>query len=359
MTAQNATKPQPCVVRPANGPRPPSRAPLLILSRYLTGILIGWGTSASITGCATDSGARGGLTADILPSTSDVFHGADTSDTFGQDDVILPDDSQHAADADSLLPIGDPECPDKMVYIPAGSFIMGDIEGNPDAKIQHEVSLDAYCIDIYEVSVADYQKCADQGSCTDIRGYALCLSDAPDRPNSCLPERDAHPVNYVSWNLADQYCTWAKKVLPTEAQWEQAARGSDFRSFPWGEKADCDVANWGHGPIFDDCGYFGPGTPTAPVNSYPDGASFYGLLNMGGNVDEWVSDWYDPAYYESSPSHNPKGPTTGEWRVFRGGSFSGPDFVMLSYWRQSGLGPGIGSQSSGFRCVALPTSTAE
>ncbi|NUN14519.1 MAG: SUMF1/EgtB/PvdO family nonheme iron enzyme [Myxococcales bacterium] len=311
-----------------------------------------------IFGCATDTGARGGLTGDILPITSDVSSDIDIVEPSTSDgivsDVILPEDSENTANGDSSESIGDPECPPNMVYIPSGSFIMGDVEGNPDAKIQHEVTLDAYCIDIYEVSVAEYQKCADANACTDIREYALCLSDAPDRPNSCQPDRKTHPVNYVSWNLANQYCTWARKTLPTEAQWEQAARGNDFRSYPWGETANCEIANWGHGPVFDDCDYLGPTTPTMPVDSYPDGASFYGVLNMGGNVDEWVSDWYDPKYYEVSPPRNPTGPTTGEWRVFRGGSFSGPNFVMLSYWRQAGLGPQIGSQNSGFRCAAPP-----
>jgi formylglycine-generating enzyme required for sulfatase activity len=219
-----------------------------------------------------------------------------------------------------------------MVFVPAGEFSMGSNDGESDEKPVHTVYLDAYYIDEYEVTNAQYRKCVEAGVCSqpsywDDSGY--------NKPNQ--------PVVGVNWNDAKTYCQWAGARLPTEAEWEKAAQGTDGRTYPWGnQSADCSRANYG-GCV---------GRP-AEVGQYPTGASPYGALDMAGNVWEWVADWYAADYYGRSPARNPQGPDSGQYRVLRGGSWSASAYSLRAAYR-GGSDPADRSGSSGFRCAGSP-----
>ena len=221
-----------------------------------------------------------------------------------------------------------------MVYVPQGDFLMGTNDGGSDAKPVHTVYLDAFWIDQTEVTNAMYEKCVTSGSCN-----APHDTKSNTHPYYYNNSRFAnYPVIYVDWSQADAYCKWAGRRLPTEAEWEKAARGTDGRSYPWGEGIDNNMANY----ATDD---------TTAVGSYPGRTSPYGVLDMAGNVWEWVSDWYGSAYYASSPAHNPAGPFSGDSRVLRGGSWSDYNGVSLKtpvrYWYV----PTIADDRFGFRCA--------
>jgi formylglycine-generating enzyme required for sulfatase activity len=226
-----------------------------------------------------------------------------------------------------------------MVRVPAGQFIMGSNEGESDEQPVHIVYLDGFYIDKTEVSNAQYRKCMETGPC--------------DTPEDTIYYDNAdyaqHPVVFVRWNDANAYCQWAGKRLPTEAEWEKAARGTGRWVYPWGNTFDGTKLNFADkNTSFDwsdsnwDDGY----AATAPVGSYPNGASPYEALDMAGNVWEWVADWYDEGYYSQSPGRNPPGPDSGEYRVLRGGSwgnYRGSPTALPA----SGAIPGTGATSSG------------
>jgi formylglycine-generating enzyme required for sulfatase activity len=231
----------------------------------------------------------------------------------------------------------------RMIYMPPGVFIMGSDEGNSDEQPMHTVYLDAFYIDGTEVTNAQYRACVEAGACH-TPGQTTYYDN---------PDYAEHPVVYVSWNDANAYCWWAGRRLPTEAEWEKAARGMDGRVYPWGNTFDgskmnfCDrncPYDWKDASVDD--GY----ADTAPVGSYLAGASPYGALDMAGNVWEWVADWYDSGYYSQLPQRNPPGPDSSETRVLRGGSWKdGPDFVRCA--SRSRLVPGDKNESVGFRCA--------
>lgn len=190
----------------------------------------------------------------------------------------------------------------KMVKIPAGEFPMGGDSGQPHEQPVHTVYLHAYWIDRYEVTNREYKRFIDAAG-----------HPHPDYWDGEVypPGKAHHPVVMVNWEDARAYARWVGKRLPTEAEWEKAARGTDRRIYPWGDEFEQHRVNCGK-DVLD----------TMPVGSYPDGVSPYGLHDMAGNVGEWVEDWYGESYYEGSPRQNPTGPETGIYRVVRGGVFN-------------------------------------
>ena len=217
---------------------------------------------------------------------------------------------------------------DGMVRVPAGRFTMGTAMGYgfEDEVPAHAVELSAFEIDEREVTVGEFQ------------------SSPIPLPRQPEWNWDAdQPVVNVSWGEAAQYCEWVGKRLPSEAEWEKAARGSDGRSFPWGNQ-------WS--PTRANSGMDGDGqAKAAPVGSYPLGASPYGALDMAGNVWEWTHDWYDESYYENSPTRDPQGPTRGTYRVAKGGSYEGAAATNLRSAIRMPLKGSARRDNVGFRCA--------
>jgi len=220
-----------------------------------------------------------------------------------------------------------------IVLVPAGEFLMGSAESDRDAgadeKPQRRVYLDAYWIDRHEVTVGQFR--------------TFCQATGREMPP--VPPwgwQDDHPVLNARWEEAAAYARWAGKRLPTEAEWEKAARGTDGRRYPWGNDWDTSKCASGHNSTGS----------TQPVGSYPSGASPYGVLDMAGNVYEWCADWYDKDYYAYGPERNPPGPSAGEYHVLRGGSWADlfPRLFRCAY-RDYFYLPDYRHISYGFRCV--------
>lgn len=198
-----------------------------------------------------------------------------------------------------------------MLYVPAGEFLMGSADSDTTAgdneKPQRKVYLDAFWIDETEVTNRSYALCVSAGVC-----QSPNPTDSYTRKNYYTdPQYSNYPVIYVSWHDANNYCQWAGRRLPTEAEWEKAARGIDGRLYPWGNTPP-DPALLNSSINVGD---------TTEVGKYPRGVSVYGVLDMAGNVWEWVADWYDEDYYRNSSSQNPKGPISGRDHIVRGGSW--------------------------------------
>jgi formylglycine-generating enzyme required for sulfatase activity len=280
-----------------------------------------------------------------------------------------------------------PHCPDASVLIRAGSFTMGtepDGGGESDERPAHSVTLPAFCMDRTEVTVAQYRACVAARSCSDahttVQWNGVTNSDHRVWDRFCnwrFTDRENHPINCVDWNQARAYCGWAGGRLPREAEWEYAARGSDGRVYPWGPESPdrtrlnaCDsrcremkrrseretgvaVTDADRVMFEGDDGF----VSTAPVGGFPAGASPFGLLDMAGNVWEWVEDVYAADAYQH---HNAEGVfareatdarQSTELRVFRGGGWGD---VSPAWVRAAGRGtsePGVRGNYLGFRCA--------
>ncbi|MEA3440437.1 MAG: formylglycine-generating enzyme family protein [Chloroflexota bacterium] len=224
-----------------------------------------------------------------------------------------------------------------MVLIAVGSFEMGSENSDPNESPVHTVDLAAFYMDVYEVTNVRYLECVEAGICSEHN--ATEIND---------PMLANFPMRNVSWYEANTYCKWRGAQLPTEAQWEKAARGGSVgKLYPWGD--DDPICEFGavNGAKFDDeadCHDTGP----EPVGSYaPNG---YGLYDMAGNVVEWTLDWLADDYYSHSPWENPLGPDSGKYKVVRGGSWhTGTDTLLIAH--RYGVLPRFAYNLLGFRCV--------
>jgi formylglycine-generating enzyme required for sulfatase activity len=224
-----------------------------------------------------------------------------------------------------------------MVLVPAGEFTMGGNEAAEEKPV-HQVSLDAYYMDKYEVTVEQYAKFLE----------ATSHGAPPEWKILNQPSHQKYPVVMVDWSDANTYCHWAEKRLPTEAEWEKAARGTDGRMYPWGNDVPTPLrANYGKKKWNKD-------TALVPVGSFEEGKSPYGIYDMAGNAWEWVSDWYYKVYYKNSPSQNPTGPKQGDFKALRGGSWHSRPESLHSANRNYGPPAHHPLHYNGFRCAKTP-----
>lgn len=258
------------------------------------------------------------------------------------------------------------------VYVPAGAFRMGDNFGDGDARERpvHTVELDAFYIAKYEMTNGEWKRFLNDAGYEDPQywpGKRPVPKDQspywndPRNHGGGTANSDDFPVISVNWDAAVAYCNWLsaktgkKYRLPTEAEWEKAARGVDQRRYPWGNSIDSSYANFVGTESFDTVrpiGFF-DGKAHEGFATH-DNASPYGAMDMAGNVMEWCSDWYGRDYYSVSPRKNPKGPATGAYRVLRGGTFFMEPFELRSYARTAAWPSFQAHRMVGFRAVREP-----
>jgi len=252
------------------------------------------------------------------------------------DAAAVPDPVADAAPPPVDAQVGEPE----MIAVPDSLFVRGcsyddTVRCREDEFPQRVLHISAFEIDRHEVTRGDFKSCVDAGDCTE----ATCDSE-DEQAEQPAPQGDL-PVVCVTWFQARDYCDWRGKRLPTEAEWEKAARGGSGAFYPWGDQPEpsCVLAN------FDECGEL-----LHEVGRHPAGRSTYGIDDLAGNAFEWVQDWYAPSYYAAAPDDDPQGPEGGLERVARGGSFA----FGRSYLRASGRSrnaPEDSFSDLGFRCA--------
>ena len=223
-----------------------------------------------------------------------------------------------------------------MIEIPGGPFTMGSDDGLADEKPPHTVVMSTFWFDEFEVTAAQYQVCVDAGGCEDAGRDPGC--------NGGTTGFGEHPINCVDWAQADAFCGWAGKRLPSEAEWEKAARGTDERAFPWGHTP----------PQTGLLNYNDLYGATVEVGAFPDGVSFFGVHDMAGNVQEWTADFYAADYYATSPARDPQGPAEGDRRVVRGGHWKlkiNVGFHLFSTTARANFNVDNREPTIGFRCA--------
>jgi formylglycine-generating enzyme required for sulfatase activity len=230
-----------------------------------------------------------------------------------------------------------------MRLVPAGLFSMGSNNGQPDEKPVHQVDLPAFYLDKYEVTNVLYQACVDAGVCQVPANTSLGLHGGSYGTYG-NPQFEHYPVIWVDWNMAKTYCEWRGARLPSEPEWEKAARGTDGRTYPWGERIDPTFANYGRNAPDEYNEVFGR---TTAVGSYENNKSPYGIYDLAGNVWEWVADWYD-VYPGGDVSVNPAFGQT--YRVVRGGAWDTSDYILRTTFR-GGNYPNTTVNYIGFRCA--------
>lgn len=233
----------------------------------------------------------------------------------------------------------------EILFVPQGAFIMGSENGDEYERPVHSVYLDDFWIDKTEITNSMYYLCMELGTCD------APLSDGFTAPKDHYKDttKADHPVVNVTWYDAETYCEWVGRRLPTEAEWEKAARGVNGQIYPWGNQDPTpELLN------FDKNNF-----SLMPVGSFPLGASPYGVMDMAGNAWEWIADWYDDDYYEISPSKNPTGPIEGTRRSMRGGAYFQPAYEVRTTFRGSTPPDYNRSGDMGFRCAMtnVPSTT--
>jgi len=275
-------------------------------------------------------------TTEIAPASSVPVDVPPDTITPAPADISTPTLTPFPAEISDADPSGNPI---SMRLVPEGEFTMGSNSGDPEEKPAHTVFLDAFYMDTYEVTNALYKACVSAGICE------------PPQKNSSYgetdyygnPDFDNYPVVQVTWFQSQAYCEWRGAYLPSEAQWEKAARGTDGRPYPWGEGISCNLA-----------GYEGCSRDVEHVGDHPNGISPFGIHDMAGNAWEWVADWYSEKYYRDSPASNPLGPVDGTHRVMRGGTWDSPAENLQTFNRLK-FRPAYFTEGIGFRCAREAT----
>ncbi len=228
----------------------------------------------------------------------------------------------------------------EMVRIPGGAFVRGskDGEGEADERPQRTIRVSGFWLDRTELTTSRFQACVAAGACAPVASGKACNTSA----------RDDRPVNCVTWHQADAYCRWAGARLPTEAEWEKACRGTDGRVYPWGsEPPSCGVVVFYDPKLRYACGHYG----TWRVGSKPAGISPHGVLDVSGNVWEWVADWYGGDYYATAPDEDPSGPGKGRDKIAHGGGWGHDPPGNHRCARRMRFSPSNQTPGIGFRCA--------
>lgn len=307
----------------------------------------------------------------VLAAAGYLFLGGSESSSKTPSDADAPAATQltSAAAVASAAP-AEPSCPERMAKIPAGQFFQGSDakDARDNEKPAHNVSLSAYCLDLYEVAARDYKTCSGVGKCkraaTEVDWPKISAADKAAYSQLCTAEDPGkldHPINCVTWEMASLYCKAQGKRLPTEAEWEYAARGPDGRVYPWGDAeptakhlnaCGSECVAWGkqHNRPLEPLYALDDGYPTtAPVGKFEEGRSRFGPYDVVGNVWEWVADW--DGQYGPEEKRDPTGPSTGARRVIRGGAWNGSFASWLRPSFRYAQDPAATSHGIGFRCA--------